>query len=72
MLATPELLGVPIDEFSAQTPGGLIEIGRIATAGRTTVLAARQVLEALLREGGNREVEWEQRFGPLVQSSTRS
>ncbi len=66
-----ELLGVPIDEFSAQTPGGLIEIGRIATAGRTsTVLAARQVLEAPLREGGNREVEWEQRFGPLVQSST--
>ena len=36
-----ELLGVPIDEFSTQTPGGLIEIGRITTAGRTTTCSQR-------------------------------
>lgn len=67
-----ELLGVPHDQFSARTPGGLIEIGRIATAGRTaTVLAARQTLDAPLREGESREVEWERRFAPLVQVSSR-
>lgn len=66
-----ELLGVPVDEFSTRTPGGLIEIGRITTAGRTaTVLTARQITESPLREGGNREVEWDERFGPLVAAST--
>lgn len=62
-----ELLGVPDDEFSARTPGGLVEIGRMTTAGRTaTVLAAHRTLEAPLRQGDNREAEWELRFGPLV------
>lgn len=66
-----ELLGVPDDEFSALTPGGLVEIGRITTAGRTTaLLAARQALDAPLREGVNREVEWTQRFGPLCDASS--
>lgn len=66
-----ELLGVPIDEFSARTPGGLIEVARISTAGRSaTILAARQVLDSPLREGGNREVEWEQRLGPLASSAS--
>ena len=61
-----ELLGVAEDEFSAMTPSGLVEIGRITTAGRTVVLkAARETLDAPLREGVNREVEWAQRFGPL-------
>ena len=65
-----ELLGVGEDEFSATTPSGLVEIGRITTAGRTSVLmAARQVLDAPLREGVNREVEWTERFGPLCQDS---
>ena len=32
-----ELLGVADDEFSARTPGGLVEIGRITTAGRTAL-----------------------------------
>ena len=66
-----ELLGVPDDEFSARTPSGLVEIGRINTAGRTTaLLAARSVLEAPLREGVNREVEWAQRFEPLAASAS--
>ncbi len=61
-----ELLGVGIDEFSAITPSGLVEIGRITTARRTAVVkAARQTLDAPLREGVNREVEWTERFGPL-------
>jgi hypothetical protein len=61
-----ELLGVPDDEFSARSPGGLVEIGRITTAGRTTaLLAARQILDAPLRQGVNRETEWNERFGPL-------
>ncbi|MDH4016593.1 MAG: hypothetical protein OEV20_04575 [Actinomycetota bacterium] len=65
-----ELLGVADDEFSATTPSGMVEIGRIMTAGRTSVLmAARQVLNAPLRAGVNREVEWTERFGPLVESS---
>lgn len=63
-----ELLGVAADEFSATTPAGLVEIGRITTARRTAVVkAARQSLDAPLREGGNREVEWTERFGPLCQ-----
>lgn len=66
-----ELLGVPDDEFSAQTPGGLVEIGRITTAGRTTaLLAARTVLGAPLREGVNREQEWQERFGPLADAAS--
>lgn len=66
-----ELLGVPVEEFSARTPGGLIEVARISTAGRTTtVLAARLALDAPLREGENREVEWEQRLGPLAAAAT--
>ena len=65
-----ELLGVEGDAFSATTPSGLVEIGRITTAGRTTVLmAARQVLDAPLREGVNREIEWTERFGPLCEAS---
>ncbi|MDP4014046.1 MAG: hypothetical protein U0990_05190 [Candidatus Nanopelagicales bacterium] len=65
-----ELLGVPDDQFSTRTPGGLVEIGRLTTAGRTaTVLAARHRLEAPLREGENREIEWDLRFGPLVEAS---
>ncbi|MCH9815931.1 MAG: hypothetical protein K0U64_05680 [Actinomycetia bacterium] len=63
------LLGVRAEDFSARTPGGLVEIGRLATATRTaTVLAARSVLDAPLREGGNRETEWEQRLEPLVRA----
>jgi hypothetical protein len=63
------LLGVRAEDFSARTPGGLVEIGRLATASRTaTVLAARSVLDAPLREGANRETEWEQRLEPLVRS----
>jgi hypothetical protein len=66
-----ELLGVADDEFSARSPGGLVEIGRITTAGRTAaLLAARQVLDAPLREGVNREVEWQERFGPLVAAAS--
>jgi hypothetical protein len=65
-----ELLGVAEDEYSATTPSGMVEIGRITTAGRTTVLmAARQALDAPLREGVNREVEWTERFGPLCADS---
>ncbi len=65
-----ELLGVAPDEFSARTPSGLVEVGRITTAKRTaTVLAARQVMTAPLRGGTNREDEWDERFGPLVASS---
>jgi hypothetical protein len=61
-----QLLGVPADEFSATTPSGLVEIGRIATATRTAIIkSARQTLDAPLREGVNREVEWQERFGPL-------
>ena len=65
--AQAELLGVPEDAFSALSPQGGVEIGRIATANRTaTVRAAHEVLDRPLREGQNREVEWSQRFEPLV------
>lgn len=65
--AQAELLGVPEDAFSAPTPSGSVEIGRIATAGRTVSLRrAREILDAPLRAGENREVEWETRFEPLV------
>lgn len=64
--AQAELLGVAEDEYSALTPSGLIEIGRMTTAGRTISLqAARRILEDPLREGVNREDEWNGRFGPL-------
>lgn len=66
-----ELLGVPRDEFSSRTPGGLVEIGRISTATRTaTILAAHQIMEAPLRDGDNREDEWADRIGPLVASTS--
>lgn len=66
-----ELLGVPEDEFSTLSPGGLVEIGRITTAGRTTaLLAARQTLDAPMREGVSRESEWEERIGPLCEASS--
>ena len=66
-----ELLGVPPGEFSATSPGGLVEIGRLTTATRTaTVLAAHQVLDAPMREGGNREEEWQERLGPLAAAAT--
>ena len=65
-----ELLGLPLEDFSTLTPGGLVEIGRISTAARTaTVLAAKDVLDAPLREGGNREIEWQERLDPLVDAS---
>lgn len=66
-----ELLGVARDEFSARTPGGLVEIGRLATATRSaTILAAHHAMESPMREGGNREDEWNDRIGPLVASAT--
>ncbi|MFN8125665.1 MAG: hypothetical protein U0R64_04060 [Candidatus Nanopelagicales bacterium] len=66
-----ELLGVPPGEFSAETPGGLVEIGRLTTATRTaTVLAAHQVMDAPMREGANREDEWRERLGPLTASAS--
>lgn len=66
-----ELLGVPTDEFSARSPGGLIEVGRITTAKRTaTVLAAHEVMAAPLRQGTNREDEWAERIEPLVATAS--
>jgi hypothetical protein len=66
-----ELLGVAPDEFSALTPSGTVEVGRITTAGRTaTILAAHRVMAAPLRAGLNREDEWRQRFGPLVAAAS--
>jgi hypothetical protein len=65
-----ELVGVPVDAYSVLGPAGLVEAGRLATGVRTSALrAAREVLDAPMREGVNREVEWEQRFGPLVAAS---
>jgi hypothetical protein len=65
-----ELVGVPDDAYSVMGPGGTVEAGRLATATRTrALLAAREVLDAPLREGVNREVEWDERFGPLVRAS---
>lgn len=65
-----ELLGVPREEFSAQSPGGLVEVGRITTASRTaTVMAARQIMAAPLRPGTSREEEWKERLQPLVAST---
>ena len=65
------LLGVPPDEFSARTPGGLVEIGRLTTATRTaTILGAHQVMDAPMREDADREGEWAERWGPLAASTT--
>jgi hypothetical protein len=65
-----ELLGVPLGDFSALTPGGLVEIGRLSTAARTaTILAAKAILDAPLREGENREIEWQERLEPLVDAN---
>ncbi len=66
-----ELLGVARDEFSAVTPGGRVEIGRLTTATRTaTILGAQRVLDAPMREDGNREEEWDERLGPLAAASS--
>lgn len=60
-------LGVPVGEFSARTPGGLVEIGRLTTATRTTtILGAREVMESPMREDADREAEWRERWGPLA------
>lgn len=65
-----ELLGVGDADFSARSPSGLVEIGRLSTASRTaTVLAARTALREPMREGSSRELEWEQRLQPLVDAS---
>lgn len=67
-----ELLGVPEDEFSRTTPSGMVEIGRISTAGRTvTLLSAQKMLDSPLREGSSREMEWETRFEPLVSTTSQ-
>ncbi len=66
-----ELMGVARDEFSARTPGGLVEIGKLTTATRTaTILSAHQVMEAPMREDDNREDEWADRLGPLVAAAS--
>lgn len=66
-----ELLGVPRDEFSSRTPGGLVEIGRLTTATRTaTIMTAQQVMMEPMREDGNREDEWQDRLGPLVAAAS--
>ncbi|MCB0918256.1 MAG: hypothetical protein KDC39_06770 [Actinobacteria bacterium] len=66
-----ELLGVGDADFSARSPGGLVEIGRLSTASRTaTVLAARTALREPMREGTSRELEWQQRLEPLVEASS--
>ena len=68
--AQAEILGVPPEEFSAHSPEGLVEVGRLTTATRTaTILAARQVLTAPLRHGASREDEWRERLRPLAINS---
>lgn len=65
------LLGVATDEFSARTPNGLVEIGRITTATRTaTILGAHEVMESPMREDANREDEWLERWGPLAAAAS--
>lgn len=62
-----ELLGVPPDEFSVQAPGGTPELGRLSTATRTKSLGrARELLDAPIRAGENREDIWRDRLAPLV------
>ncbi len=63
-------LGVGEDEFSATTPSGRVELGRVTTAARTRVIStARTLMDRPLREGASREDEWEERFGPLCADS---
>ncbi len=62
-----ELLGVPPDEFSVQAPGGSPELGRLSTATRTKALSrARELVDAPIREGDNREDVWQDRLAPFV------
>ncbi len=65
-----ELLGVPPDEFSIQAPGGEPELGRLSTATHTGSLSrARQLVDAPIREGDNREEIWDSRLAPFVDVS---
>jgi len=62
-----ELLGVPADQFSSPAPGGRPEMGRLSTATRTDALArARDLVEAPIRKGDNREDIWRERLAPFV------
>ncbi|MEI6621447.1 MAG: hypothetical protein WCP28_06040 [Actinomycetes bacterium] len=62
-----ELLGVPPEEFSVLAPGGRPELGRLTTATRTAALTrARELMDAPIRAGDNRELIWHQRLAPLV------
>lgn len=65
-----ELLGVPPDQFSISAPGGSPELGRLSTATRTQSLArARELVDAPIRAGDNREEIWRTRIAPLVEVS---
>lgn len=62
-----ELLGVPPDAFSIPAPGGSPELGRLATATRTVALVrARDLVDAPIRAGDNREEVWQTRLAPFV------
>lgn len=62
-----ELLGVPPDQFSILAPGGRPELGRLTTATRTTALShAREIVDAPMRAGDNREEIWTDRLAPFV------
>ena len=62
-----ELLGVPPDAFSMDAPGGSPELGRLSTATRTKALRrARELVDAPIREGDNREDIWRYRLEPFV------
>lgn len=62
-----ELLGVPPDAFSVDAPGGRPELGRLSTATRTKALTrARELIDAPIREGDNREDIWHDRLAPFV------
>lgn len=62
-----ELLGVPPGEFSVVAPGGAPELGRLSTATRTQSLArARELVDAPIRAGENREDIWRTRIAPFV------
>jgi hypothetical protein len=62
-----ELLGVPPDAFSVPAPGGRPELGRLTTATRTrSLIRAKQLVDAPIREGDNREEVWRSRLAPFV------
>ncbi len=62
-----ELLGVPPDAFSVEAPGGSPELGRLSTATRTRALSrARELVDAPIRAGDNREEIWRDRLAPFV------